>query len=60
MIGVLHILFNACFRAGLVLDGLDEPTFNHPDDGSQSGRLLSWINYREILPVLVARLRIPN
>ena len=56
----LHVLFNACFRAGLVLDGLEEPAFNHPHDGSQSGRLLSWINYREIPPVLVARLRIPN
>ena len=56
----LHVLFNACFRTGLVLDGLEEPAFNHPHDGSQSGRLLSWINYREIPPVLVARLRIPN
>jgi SAM-dependent methyltransferase len=56
----LHILFNACFRAGLVLDGLEEPAFNHPYDGSQPGRLLSWTNSREIPPVLVARLRIPN
>ncbi len=56
----LHILFNACFRAGLVLDGLEEPAFNHPQDGSRSSRLLSWINYHEIPPVLVARLRIPN
>jgi 2-polyprenyl-3-methyl-5-hydroxy-6-metoxy-1,4-benzoquinol methylase len=56
----LHSLFNACFRAGLVLDGLEEPAFNSPSDGSQSKRLLSWINYSEIPPVLVARLRIPN
>ena len=56
----LHVLFNACFRAGLVLDGLEEPTFDHPHDGSQSRRLLSWINYHEIPPALVARLRIPN
>jgi 2-polyprenyl-3-methyl-5-hydroxy-6-metoxy-1,4-benzoquinol methylase len=55
----LHVLFNACFRAGLVLDGLEEPAFNHPHDGSQSKRLLSWIHYSEIPPVLVARLRIP-
>jgi 2-polyprenyl-3-methyl-5-hydroxy-6-metoxy-1,4-benzoquinol methylase len=55
----LHVLFNACFRAGLVMDGLEEPAFNHPRDGSQSKRLLSWMNYREIPPVLVARLRIP-
>ena len=56
----LHTIFNTCFRAGLILDGLEEPAFNHPHDGSQSGRLLSWINYNEIPPVLVARLRIPN
>ena len=56
----LHILFNACFRAGLVLDGLEEPAFNHPQDGSQPSRLLSWTNYHEIPPVLVARLRVPN
>ncbi len=56
----LHTIFNACFRAGLILDGLEEPAFNHPHDGSQSRRLLSWINYNEIPPVLVARLRIPN
>jgi hypothetical protein len=56
----LHVLFTICFQAGLVLDGLEEPAFNHPQDGSQSQRLLTWINYHEIPPVLVARLRIPN
>ncbi|MFL5658412.1 MAG: class I SAM-dependent methyltransferase [Ktedonobacteraceae bacterium] len=57
----LHILFNTCFRAGLVLDGLEEPAFNHPHDGSKIGRMLiSWVYYNEIPPVLVARLRIPN
>jgi 2-polyprenyl-3-methyl-5-hydroxy-6-metoxy-1,4-benzoquinol methylase len=57
----LHALFNACFRAGLMLDGLEEPAFNHPHDGSQVGRMLiSWVYYHEIPPELVARLRIPN
>jgi len=57
----LHVLFNACFRAGLVLDGLEEPAFNHPHDGSKVGRMLiSWVYYNEIPPELVARLRIPN
>jgi SAM-dependent methyltransferase len=57
----LHLLFNACFRAGLVLDGLEEPALNHPHDGSKVGRMsISWVNYSEIPPVLVARLRIPN
>jgi SAM-dependent methyltransferase len=55
----LHVLFNACFRAGLVLDGLEEPAFNHPQDGSRPSRLLGWAHYREIPPVLVARLRVP-
>lgn len=56
----LHGLFNACFRAGLILDGLEEPAFNHPHDGSQINRMLSWANYHEIPPALVVRLRIPN
>jgi hypothetical protein len=57
----LHVLFNACFRVGLVLDGLEEPAFNHPHDGSKVGRMfISWVHYKEIPPVLVARLRIPN
>src|SRR5260370_281556 len=57
----LHMLFNACFRAGLVLHGLEEPAFNHPHDGSQVGHMLIiWVYYNEIPPALVARLRIPN
>ncbi len=56
----LHILFNACFRAGFVMDGLEEPAFNSPHDDLKSGRLLSWVNYNEIPPVLVVRLRIPG
>jgi 2-polyprenyl-3-methyl-5-hydroxy-6-metoxy-1,4-benzoquinol methylase len=56
----LHILFNACFRAGLVMDGLEEPPFDPPHDSAQIRRALSWANYHEIPPVLVARLRIPN
>ena len=57
----LHILFNACFRAGLVLDGLEEPAFNYPHDGSKPGDLaVSWVYLKEIPPVLVARLRIPG
>jgi len=56
----LHVLFNACFRAGLVMDGLEEPAFNHPHDGSTLNRALGWANYSEIPPVLVARLRVPH
>ncbi|HLG63679.1 MAG TPA: class I SAM-dependent methyltransferase [Ktedonosporobacter sp.] len=56
----LHVLFNACFQAGLMLDGLEEPAFDPPHDGSQPGNILSWANYREIPPVLVTRWRIPH
>ena len=46
---------SACFSAGFVLDGLEEPVF---DDAEESARPLSWTNYKEIPPVLVARLRL--
>lgn len=56
----LHVLFDACFKAGMVLDGLEEPAFNYPQDGSKVGSMvISWTYYKEIPPVLVARLRIP-
>jgi len=48
----LHILFNACFQAGFVMDGLEEPGFGPSDAGT---RLVSWANFKEIPPVLVAR-----
>ena len=53
----LHVLFNACFRAGLVLDGLEEPAFDQ--DASQSKSAFSWAHY-DMPPILVARLRVPN
>jgi hypothetical protein len=55
------VLEIACFRAGMVLDGLEEPAFNHPHDGSKVGSMVvTWAYYNEIPPALVARLRIPN
>lgn len=54
----LQDLLGACFRAGFVLDGLEETAFppNHPPGGNP----LSWNgNYSEIPPVLAARLRLP-
>lgn len=50
----LSDLFGACFKAGLVMDGLEEPTF---PAGSVGGRMMSWENFRETPPALVARLR---
>ncbi|MGH2598335.1 MAG: methyltransferase domain-containing protein [Dehalococcoidia bacterium] len=52
----LHVLFGAAFRAGLVLDGLEEPSFA-PDADRREGNPVAWQNYTEIPPVLVARLR---
>lgn len=51
-------LLGACFRAGFVLDGLEEPTF--PPDHPPGRNPLSWSGkYSEIPPVLAARLRLP-
>ena len=52
----LSVLFNACFRAGFVLDGLREPVFAQ----KRGRRPLSWGNYTEIPPVLVARVSLAN
>ena len=48
----LHELLGACFQAGFVMDGIEEPAFS-PEakpDGS-----LGWRNYSQIPPVLVVR-----
>ena len=52
----LSMLLNACFDAGFVLDRLEEPVF---EGDVRSDRPLGWQNYREIPPVLIARLRVP-
>ncbi len=51
----LHLIFNAGFRAGFVLDGLQEPT--DPAEPNAS-RWSAWSNYKETPPALVARLRL--
>ena len=53
----LHTLLNTFFRAGFVLDGLEEPAFPKRTDGSST---LGWGSFHEIPPVLVARLRMIN
>ena len=50
----LSELLGACFAAGFVLDGLEEPGFG-PEDAA--GPPLSWLRYTDLPPVLVARLR---
>jgi len=49
----LSLILDACFAAGLILDGLEEPVFS---EGAEAQRPFSWENSREIPPVLVARL----
>lgn len=50
----LHVLFDACFQAGFVMDGLEEPAFG-PEHTSPNA--LSWLNFHETPPVLVTRWR---
>ena len=53
----LQVLLGACFQAGFVLDGLEEPSF--PPDHPSGTTSLSWGgSYSEIPPVLVARLQL--
>jgi hypothetical protein len=49
----LHELFGACFQAGFVLDGLEEPALVTRHENPYA---LSWSNIPDIPPVLVARL----
>lgn len=52
----LSALLGAGFRAGLVVDGIEEPDFE-PDPG-ESGRL-SWGSLADFPPILAARFRVP-
>ncbi len=53
----LQVLLGACFQAGFVVDGLEEPAF--PPDHPPARTPLSWgANFHEIPPVLVARVRL--
>lgn len=49
----LSTLFSACFQAGFVLDGLEEPAFTESKVTPEP----SWVNFKDIPPVLVARMR---
>jgi ubiquinone/menaquinone biosynthesis C-methylase UbiE len=51
----LHVLLNAAFEAGFMLDRIEEPSFSLESKGS---RALSWVNYKAIPPVLAVRLRL--
>jgi 2-polyprenyl-3-methyl-5-hydroxy-6-metoxy-1,4-benzoquinol methylase len=51
----LSVLLEPCFRSGFVLDRLEEPIF---DMQVQGRRPFSWVNFKEIPPVLAVRLRL--
>jgi 2-polyprenyl-3-methyl-5-hydroxy-6-metoxy-1,4-benzoquinol methylase len=53
----LHQLLGEAFAAGLVLDGIEEPSFDK--EGADSARPLLWQSLWQIPPILVCRLR-PN
>jgi 2-polyprenyl-3-methyl-5-hydroxy-6-metoxy-1,4-benzoquinol methylase len=53
----LSQLLTTCFRAGFVMDALEEPAFEEP---APSAALLSWTNYTDIPPVFAARLRLSS
>lgn len=53
----LYVLLNACFQAGFVLNGLEEPGFGEHVSGN---RVLSWASFKDIPPVLVARCILPS
>lgn len=50
----LNTLLGSCFRAGFVLDALEEPVF---DQGGEPSRPFGWARFKEFPPVLIARLR---
>jgi 2-polyprenyl-3-methyl-5-hydroxy-6-metoxy-1,4-benzoquinol methylase len=51
----LSVLLAACFAAGFVVDGWEEPA---PGAVNRSGNPLTWDNYTEIPPILVVRMRV--
>lgn len=51
----LHVLFGEAFKAGLVLDGVEEPAIDLEQYGAS--RSLSWSGVPQIPPVLVIRFR---
>lgn len=53
----LHLLLQPAFRAGWLVDALEEPTFPPEKDGR---RPFSWEHFKEIPPVLAVRCRRPN
>ena len=49
-------LYNSCFRAGFVMEGIEEPTFQDTRSGARGP--FSWDNFRDIPPVLITKMRL--
>ncbi len=55
----ISYIFSASFEEGFVLDGIKEPVFKQ-NDVTENTKWSSWESFREIPPVLVARMKLPN
>lgn len=51
----LSVLLDACFRAGFLMDALEEPVFGA---SAEAERPFGWANFKQIPPVLIVRLRL--
>lgn len=51
----LHVLFQSCFQAGFVVDGLEEPGLPEPEQRRASVR---WDDMPDIPPIMVVRTRL--
>jgi 2-polyprenyl-3-methyl-5-hydroxy-6-metoxy-1,4-benzoquinol methylase len=53
----LSALLGSCFRAGFVVDAVEEPSYEQPD-ATRANPALGWSAFSEIPPVLIVRLRL--
>ena len=53
----IHVLFQACFAAGFVMDGIEEPGFPEPEKRKAGVR---WDDMPEIPPIMVVRMKLED
>jgi hypothetical protein len=51
----IHVLFQSCFEAGFIMDGIEEPGLPEPDRRRAGVR---WDDMPEIPPVMLVRMRL--
>lgn len=54
----VHVLLNACFEHGFVMDRFEEPALP-PDLPDARNRPLNWVHFDKIPQILVVRMRMP-